>query len=131
MMSLNGARPTFEMPCARSIVLLVLALGCCRGQSNVMDLNGANFDMALKESEITLVEFYAPWCGHCKEFAPIYSKAADRMAGKVLVAKVDATVEGDLAKRYKISGFPTVKLFKGTKEAGVYQGEKTELPSQL
>ena len=49
------------------------------------------------------------------------------MAGKVLVGKVDATVEGELAKRYKISGFPTVKLFKHGSEAGAYQGEKTEL----
>jgi protein disulfide-isomerase-like protein len=92
-----------------------------------MELEGGNFDMALKESAVTLVMFYAPWCGHCKEFSPIYAKAADRMAGKVLVAKLDATVEGELAKRYKISGFPTVKLFKGSSEAGVYQGEKTDL----
>jgi protein disulfide-isomerase A1 len=49
------------------------------------------------------------------------------MAGKVLVGKVDATVEGELAKRYKISGFPTIKLFKQGSEAGAYQGEKTEL----
>eukprot|EP00658_Telonema_sp_P-2_P017785 TRINITY_DN16939_c0_g2_i2.p1 TRINITY_DN16939_c0_g2~~TRINITY_DN16939_c0_g2_i2.p1 ORF type:complete len:794 (-),score=218.74 TRINITY_DN16939_c0_g2_i2:249-2630(-) len=49
------------------------------------------------------------------------------MVDKVLVAKVDATEEGELAKKYKISGFPTIKFFEAGVEAGAYQGEKSEL----
>eukprot|EP00607_Mallomonas_marina_P005995 CAMPEP_0182428380 /NCGR_PEP_ID=MMETSP1167-20130531/22702_1 /TAXON_ID=2988 /ORGANISM="Mallomonas Sp, Strain CCMP3275" /LENGTH=218 /DNA_ID=CAMNT_0024611259 /DNA_START=160 /DNA_END=816 /DNA_ORIENTATION=+ len=62
-----------------------------------------------------LVEFYAPWCGHCKTLAPIWENLATELKGDINVAKVDATENGRLATRFGIEGFPTILFFhKGT-----------------
>jgi len=56
-----------------------------------------------------LLEFYAPWCGHCKHLAPTYEEIATKLKGKVNVGKVDCTVERLIASRFRIQGYPTIK----------------------
>lgn len=80
----------------------------------VLVLTDANFDEELKNHEKILIEFYAPWCGHCKKLAPEYVSAAASLKEKgveVRLAKVDATEEKELGSRFEIKGFPTLKWF--------------------
>jgi len=82
--------------------------------SNVVVLTLENFDqIALDPSKDVLVEFYAPWCGHCKQLAPDWDKLSGIFAPEkdVVIAKVDCTVETDIASRFEIEGYPTLKFF--------------------
>lgn len=61
-------------------------------------LTNDNFnDLVMKSKDIWMVEFYAPWCGHCKALEPEYKEAAGKLKGQVKLGKVDATVEESLA----------------------------------
>lgn len=71
----------------------------------------------MADNENVLVEFYAPWCGHCKSLAPEYAAAATAVkdVAGLKIAKVDATEAKDVAGKYEIKGFPTLKFFKNGK----------------
>mmetsp|Transcript_43814 Transcript_43814/g.80005 ORF Transcript_43814/g.80005 Transcript_43814/m.80005 type:complete len:483 (+) Transcript_43814:76-1524(+) len=91
----------------------------------VVTLTEATFDSHLKENSRTLVEFYAPWCGHCKKLAPEYEKAAASLTSTgIPLAKVDATEAKELGTRYNVKGFPTLIWFEdGNKNE--YDGGRT------
>ena len=82
-------------------------------ENDITVLTEATFDKAIQKYEHILVMFYAPWCGHCKKFKPELEKAAKILRQEnLIVAKVDATVEKNLAQKYGVRGYPTVKFFK-------------------
>ncbi|KAI5867329.1 disulfide isomerase [Durotheca rogersii] len=142
------------MVLVKSFVLAGLA-ALVAAKSAVLDLVPSNFDkVVLKSGKPTLVEFFAPWCGHCKNLAPIYEDLAQVFATSkdVQIAKVDADAERDLGKKYGVQGFPTLKWFDGksdkpidyeggrdlesltkfvTEKSGAKAKRKLELPSQV
>jgi len=93
---------------------------------SVVTLTTDNFDSYIEKESLMLVEFYAPWCGHCKRLAPLYEKAAKQLKENdppVILAKVDATKESELGKRYNVDGYPTLKIFKNGRPID-YKGER-------
>lgn len=101
------------------------------GSSNdVIELTDANFDkLVLQSDDVWLVEFFAPWCGHCKNLAPEWAKAASELKGKVKLGALDATAHAAKAQEYGVNGYPTIKFFPGGKksksDAADYDGGRT------
>ena len=96
----------------------VLAIGLCfySANSGVVSLTDKNFrEKVINSDEIWLVEFYAPWCGHCKQLKPEWEKAAKALKGVVKVGAVDADQYKQLGGQYGVQGFPTIKLFGASK----------------
>jgi len=108
------------------VVAIILSVGCA---SRVVDLTPDNFDSVVDGSKDVFVEFFAPWCGHCKTLAPEYEVVADAFAkeNSVVIAKVDADAHRDLGSKFDVHGFPTLKFFpKGNKDTPeLYEGGRT------
>lgn len=96
---------------------------------DVVVLTERNFSDFIKTNKYVMVEFYAPWCGHCKAMAPEYAAAATELKGweneKVVLAKVDATEESELAENYDVEGFPTLYFFID-EEHKPYPGQRSK-----
>lgn len=95
-------------------------------RSHVVVLTPDNFDKVVKDqNKHVLVEFYAPWCGHCKRLAPVWDTLSTVFAGDndVVIAKVDADAHKELGSRYGVTGFPTIKYFpKNNKDGEEFDG---------
>jgi protein disulfide-isomerase A6 len=115
--------------------LAAAADGLYPSNSNVIALNKKNFNGLVMESDFPwVVEFYAPWCGHCKNLAPEYEIAATNLKGLVKVGGVNCDDESakELCGVYEIKGFPTIKVFpaerttkRPAKTPSEYQGGRT------
>lgn len=114
-----------------TVLCFVIGVTVCAalydGSSDVIELTEINFkNRVLNGDEIWIVEFYAPWCGHCKSFAPEFSKAAKVLKGLIKVGAVDMTQHQSVGQPYNVQGFPTVKIFGANKQKPTdYQGART------
>jgi thioredoxin 1 len=81
--------------------------------SNVKDITDVNFETeVIKNEGLTLVDFWAPWCGPCRKMGPILDEVASEFTGKVKIVKVNTDDNLKTAKEYQISGLPSLLLFK-------------------
>jgi len=100
--------------------------------SNVVELTSANFESeVINSGDAWMVEFFAPWCGHCKNLAPEWEKVANELKGTIKVGAVDATVHGDLGSRYGVKGYPTLKFFPPTDKSNPIAIESARTSSAL
>nr|GMC66534.1 protein disulfide-isomerase-like [Ipomoea batatas] len=113
-------------------VLLAVSVASAAGEEKeyVLTLDHTNFSETVSKLNFIVVEFYAPWCGHCKKLAPEYEKAASVLSSHdppVTLAKVDANEDSnrDLASQYEVQGFPTIKILRdGGKTVQDYKGPR-------
>lgn len=108
------------------VVLLAICVAVVLG--DVLHLTESEFAQHVDGSTNLLVEFYAPWCGHCKNLAPEWKLAGEtfQAADDIKIIAIDATEAPKLSKDYKIQGYPTIKFFpKGSVEPEDYNGGRT------
>ena len=94
--------------------------------SKVLELTDESFDRILTDStKPVLVDFYAPWCGHCRTQGPIIDMLAETIGDKAVIAKINVDEYNLKASQYYISGIPAILIFKNKnlveQKAGVYR----------
>ena len=88
-----------------------------------LTLHQKNIDEVLSQSILpVIIDFWAPWCGPCKSFAPTFKSSAAQFVNQVIFAKVDTEAEQILAARYNIRSIPTLAYFWKGKELGRISG---------
>jgi len=117
---------------AASVVASVAAEGLYSKNSAVLQVTGLDYDRLIAKSNYTsIVEFYAPWCGHCKNLKPAYETAAKSLAGiaKVAAVNCDDELNKPFCGKMGVQGFPTLKIVRPSKKPGKptvedYQGHR-------
>lgn len=91
-------------------LLLRTARGFYSDSSGVVSLTASTFKSKIGKGGYWIVEFYAPWCGHCQKLKPEYEKLGKICDGLINVAAVDCDADKSIAAEFGVKGFPTIKL---------------------
>jgi len=81
---------------------------------HVVELTTDNFPTALQAGKLVVVDFWAPWCGPCRQLTPVIDRVADQFAGQVTVGKVNVDENNELAVKYDVNTIPRILMFKGS-----------------
>lgn len=85
--------------------------------TGILELTGSSFASEIVEKKgAAIVYFWAPWCGHCKAFSPVFEEIAAELAGKVRAAKLNCDEHTPMAVQCNITGTPTIVVFLDGKE---------------
>ncbi|MGI8575537.1 MAG: thioredoxin [Egibacteraceae bacterium] len=94
------------------------------------DVTEASFDQDVVRASATrpvVVDFWAAWCGPCRQLSPLLERMAERYAGQIDVVKVDVDANTQLAARYRVQGIPAVKAFRDGKMVSEFVGLQPEV----
>ena len=95
--------------------------------SNVIAVSDSDFEQEVEKSDgLTIVDFWATWCGPCRMIAPILDQLAVEYDGKVKVAKLDVDQNPAITQKYTIQAMPTLMIFKGGKKVAERVGALTQ-----
>ncbi|CAI6279399.1 unnamed protein product [Periconia digitata] len=125
-------RSTTLVAAAAALSLHAHAESLYSKKSAVVQITGPEYDRVIAKSNYTsILEFYAPWCGHCKNLQPQYEKAAKSLAGiaKVAAVNCDEEINKPFCGKMGVQGFPTLKIIRPGKKPGKptveeYQGQR-------
>jgi thioredoxin 1 len=89
----------------------------------VIELTDATFDPEMESNPgLTVVDFWAPWCGPCRMVAPVIQELAEELEGEVRFAKVNVDENPEIAQRYQVRSIPTIGFFMGNEPVGAVVG---------
>jgi thioredoxin 1 len=101
--------------------------------SSPITLSDSNFEQALKENPLLVVDFWAVWCGPCRMVAPVIEQLASELAGKVVFGKLNVDENPAISRTFGIQSIPTIEIFKNGKVIDAIVGavSKSQMQSTI